>query len=242
VARRPRVRTTRTSTIPPRSPSAAPAARVPSGCARRSRWVVGSGSAVPCASAVRWPPSCTDPDRRAAVLDVATALERHADNAAATLHGGLVAATGAPAPTVTRVPLAIDPAVVVWVPDATTTSTDRSRRSLAPSVERADAVFNIGRVAMLVAACASGDVDALRAATEDRLHQPVRLAAVPGSAAALDAGLAAGAWAGWLSGSGPTVALWCDPDDAGAIAAALPAGGHTKTLRIDREGAVVVER
>ena len=40
-----------------------------------------------------------------------------------------------------------------------------------------DAVFNVGRVAMLVGALAAGDVGALRLAMEDRLHQPARLAA-----------------------------------------------------------------
>ena len=43
-------------------------------------------------------------------------------------------------------------------------------------------------------------------------------------------GLEAGAWCGWLSGSGPTVCLLCAPADAEALAAALPADGHTKHL------------
>ncbi len=50
------------------------------------------------------------------------------------------------------------------------------------------------------------------------------------------AGVAAGAWAGWLSGSGPTVGLLCSPDVAESVAAALPAGGHTKLLSIDTVG------
>ena len=50
----------------------------------------------------------------------------------------------------------IDPAVVVWVPDTVTTSTDKSRATLPDMVSRADAVFNIGRAALFVAACASG--------------------------------------------------------------------------------------
>lgn len=174
---------------------------------------------------------------RAAVLDVASELERHADNVAASLHGGLVVAA---AGTVTRVPMAFDPAVVVWIPDATTTSTDQSRTRLADTVSRADAVFNIGRVAMFVAACAGGDAAALRAATEDRLHQPTRLAAVPDSAAAMHAGLDAGAWAAWLSGSGPTVAMFCDARDTDTIAASLPANGHARLLGIDLAGATVV--
>ena len=74
------------------------------------------------------------------------------------------------------------------------------------------------------------------------MHQDVRLAAAEPSRAALDAALAAGAWAAWLSGSGPTVAAMCAVDEAEQLAAALPADGHTKILRIDHAGAVIEGR
>jgi homoserine kinase len=179
-----------------------------------------------------------EPAARAEVLAVSSALERHADNAAASLEGGVVIAA---ADTVMRVPLAFDPTVVVWVPSAETTSTDQSRTRLPDSVDRNDAVFNLGRVAMFVAACASGDASVLRAATDDRLHQALRLEHVPHSAAAIEAGLGAGAWAAWLSGSGPTVAMFCESSRSNEIAAALPSSGHVKQLRIDHEGATVTE-
>jgi homoserine kinase len=169
------------------------------------------------------------------VLARATALEGHADNVAASLYGGVVAAAGG---RVVRVPLAFDPAVVVWIPSFTT-STDASRGRLSPTVERGDAVFNVGRTALLVAALAAGDVGALRTATEDRLHQDARLARAEPSRRAIAAAIEAGAWGAWLSGSGPTVATFCAPDRAEAVARALPADGHTKVLRIDHAGAVV---
>jgi homoserine kinase len=179
-----------------------------------------------------------DPETVRAVLDIAGDLEGHRDNAAASLHGGIVVAAGN---SVARVPLAFDPAVVVWVPAATTTSTDRSRAVLSAFVSRDDTVFNLGRVAMFVAACASGDTGALRTATEDRLHQPDRLALVPESAGALRAGLEAGSWGAWLSGSGPTVAMLCESARADEVAAALPPSGHTRVLHIDHEGAIVID-
>lgn len=182
------------------------------------------------------PRALDEPDGLSDVLAVATELERHADNAAASLHGGLVVAA---ADTVTRVPLAFDPAVVVWIPDAATTSTDHSRTTLTEHVSLSDAVFNLGRVAMFVAACANGDKSALREATRDRLHQDLRLEHVPQSASAMQQGLEAGAWATWLSGSGPTVAMFCKSKRAEEIAAHLPRTGHTKLLRIDHEGATV---
>lgn len=167
------------------------------------------------------------------ILAEAAALEGHADNAAASLLGGLVAVA---ADRAVRVPLAVDPAVVVWVPP-TTMSTTRSRSMLSATVSFHDAVFNVGRTALLVAALASGDVAALARATEDRLHQDHRLAGAPESRDALASGLEAGAWCGWLSGSGPSIAFLCDRDAAEAVAAALPADGVSKRLEIDADGA-----
>ncbi|MEO7397704.1 MAG: homoserine kinase [Ilumatobacteraceae bacterium] len=171
----------------------------------------------------------------AAILAEATALEGHADNAASALLGGVVASTGERS---IRVPLQFDPAVVVWVPSFTT-RTDHSRAQLGRSVSFEDAVFNIGRTAFLVAALASGDVDALRHGAQDRIHQPQRFAASPASLRAHEAALAGGAWCAWLSGSGPTVASLCAAEIADELAASLPDDGHTKVLRIDHGGASI---
>ena len=180
-----------------------------------------------------------DPDRLAAhmrpMLALASELEGHADNVAASLFGGIVATADGRA---VRIPLAFDPAIVVWIPSFTT-STDESRSKLGRDVAMEDAVFNVGRTALLVAALAAGDVEALRSATQDRLHQDHRLASVEPSKDALAAALDAGAWCSWLSGSGPTVAAMCPMDEADDVAAQMPASGHTKVLRIDHEGAVI---
>jgi homoserine kinase len=175
-------------------------------------------------------------DDRAEVLERVARLEGHADNAAASLYGGLVATA---AGRVVPVALGFDPAVVVWIPD-TTTSTDRSRTALPEAVDFGDAVFNVGRTALLLAAMAAGDVPALRDATEDRLHQQRRLASVPGATEVLTAGIAAGAWCGWLSGSGPSVAFLCERSAGPQVSASLGPAGHTKLLAIDRAGAAIV--
>ena len=173
------------------------------------------------------------------VLAHAIALEGHADNAAAAVLGGVVATTGDRS---IRVPLQLDPAVVVWVPGFST-RTDQSRTRLPATVEFADAVFNVAHVAFLVAALAAGDVDALAHATQDRLHQPSRFASARESHAAYEAALAHGAWSAWLSGSGPTVAALCAIETAPTVAAAMGetsgAVGHTKVLRIDHGGATI---
>jgi len=172
-------------------------------------------------------------DARTIAFSIAAEREGHADNVAASLFGGFVATA---AGHVVRVPLAQTPAVVVWIPE-TATSTSGSRAQLPDQIPFADAVFNVGRVALLVAALAAGDIAALRTATEDRLHQDRRLADKPQSRAAIHALLDAGAWCAWLSGSGPTVAAFVDPGDADRIATALPDDGSVRVLPIDTRGA-----
>lgn len=169
-------------------------------------------------------------------LAIGTELEGHADNVAPSLHGGVVITSEN---IVVQVPVALDLVFVMWVPDFTT-STNESRGKIGPNIALADAVFNISRTAMFVTALQTGNVSLLREATRDRIHQDIRLGASPACKAALDTGLAAGAWCGWLSGSGPTVALMCDPAEAERIAQSLPTDGHAKILTIDTAGATVL--
>jgi homoserine kinase len=172
----------------------------------------------------------------AEVLEAACDLEGHADNAAASLFGGVVATDGV---NTVQVPLQLEPAVVCWVPSMET-STNESRATLPAEIPLADVVFNLGRTAMLVAAFACGDTAVLAEATRDRLHQTARFERVPNSRRALDAMLDNGAWGGWLSGSGPTVAALCATSDAEAVAAALDtSAASVKILRIDHSGAAV---
>jgi homoserine kinase len=185
-----------------------------------------------------------DPDAAVAagrdtILQTAAGLEGHGDNAVASVFGGIVAWVGGRA-----LPLRIGPrlasaSVVTWIPD-TTTSTVRSRRALPDQFDRVDVVNNLGRIAQLVMAVEQDDPTLLVGATDDRLHQRVRLPQVPGAGEALDSGVAAGAWCGWLSGSGPTVAFLTDADAAPAVMAALPGSGHVKRLRIAPRGAHLV--
>ncbi|CAB4647633.1 unannotated protein [freshwater metagenome] len=169
-------------------------------------------------------------------LRIGTELEGHPDNVAPSVYGGIVIVSGE---LVVPVTLACDAVFVMWVPDFST-STNESRGKIGSTIALADAVFNISRTAMLVTAFQTGDVDLLKEATQDRIHQDIRFASSPACKEALDAGLQAGAWCGWLSGSGPTVALMCSPSQADVIAAALPGSGHTKVLHLDTTGAVIV--
>lgn len=176
----------------------------------------------------------TDRDVRRAVLDITSHLEGHADNAAASLLGGVVGTNGRVA---ARFVPGCELDVVVWIPE-TTTSTSESRTKLPDGVSFADAVFNVTHTALLMAALASGDLDALAEATSDRLHQDIRLAKVPASRAALESMVTAGAVCAWLSGSGPTVACFARVGAGAGIADILPVEGQARVLSIDTAGAV----
>lgn len=172
-------------------------------------------------------------DARSGALTVAAELEGHADNAAASAMGGFTVAAG-DRTVALDVPRGVE--LLVWWPQRST-STDASRRVLAESVPLSDAAFSIARASLWVAAMASGDLDALRTACEDRVHQPQRLAARPDSAEALEHLMAdAEVLCAWLSGSGPTVAAMvregCGSD---ALVASLPPG-RSRRLGIAAEG------
>ncbi len=150
------------------------------------------------------------------LLDMATTIEGHPDNVAPALMGGLVAAACEQngdhlSVAAVRVPMKMWPQFAVWIPDAEL-STHKARGVLAPDVSRADAIYNLSRSALLVAALAAGDFAALREALKDKLHQAQRAPLVPGFDAIVAAATRAGALGATLSGAGPTILAWIAPD------------------------------
>jgi homoserine kinase len=142
---------------------------------------------------------------RDAVLALACRAEGHPDNVAAALLGGLTVSCVS-GESVAAVSLQV-PADLLWVvlvPKAES-STREARAVLPETVTRADAVFNLQRMGLLLAALASGRVDVLGVAMDDRLHQPQRQALFPWMDAVRRAALEAGALGCVLSGAGPSV-------------------------------------
>lgn len=156
-----------------------------------------------------------------AVLDLATGFEGHPDNAAAAILGGFtiswMAAGAAGGPDRARaVRLEPDPrlATVVCVP-AGELATSKARKMLPAEVPHADAAFNAGRSGLLVEAI-SRRPDLLLDATQDRLHQSQRAAAMPQTAALLERLRAAGG-AAVVSGAGPSVLVLGEGDAVGVL-------------------------
>lgn len=140
------------------------------------------------------------------LLQIATALEGHPDNVAPCIYGGFQLGIHNGSRWWTdRVSMPDGLMCVVFAPDHAT-ETSAARDLLKDQVSLKDAVFNCSRVGLLVAAFATNNLEWLRLATEDALHQPQRGAGmhthlVPLIRAALDAG----AHGACLSGAGPAV-------------------------------------
>mmetsp|Transcript_46255 Transcript_46255/g.148516 ORF Transcript_46255/g.148516 Transcript_46255/m.148516 type:complete len:374 (-) Transcript_46255:71-1192(-) len=143
------------------------------------------------------------------LLQIAAAIEGHPDNAAPCIYGGfqLGIHTGERWWT-SRVTIPHGLMCVVFAPDHAT-ETSEARSVLKQQVNLDDAVFNCGRVGLLIAAFATNNLDWLRVATEDALHQPQRSPLHPHLLPLIKAALAAGAHGACLSGAGPAVIAFC---------------------------------
>ncbi len=189
-----------------------------------------------------------DPLDREALLPLAAELEGHADNAAPALFGGLqVAVRNGQRVLHAGVPLPSGLRAVLFVPELRM-PTQESRRLLPASLSRADAVHNIGRAALLVAALGQGRLDLLDAATQDRLHQRARSQLLPAMYAIFDAARGAGAHCAYLSGGGSTICALAsggEKEIASAMAEAARArevAGETVITAPTERGAQIVEQ
>lgn len=179
-------------------------------------------------------------------LGVAAASDGHAENAAASVLGGLVAATFIDGrPVARRLPLDAGLSFVVVVPDREL-ATKTARSLLGSTVPFADAVSNLGRMGLLIAGL--GDRHALvPGAGLDRLHQDARSVLFPEAPLLLGRLREAGAVVSCWSGAGPSILGICTSEEAtgwvieAAHAAlgecALP--GRVHTLRPDVEGLIL---
>ena len=142
-------------------------------------------------------------------LALATEIEGHPDNAAAALLGGFTVAAHGDPPTAIRFDIPRDLRAVLFIPDLRLATRDM-RAALPEQVPLADAVANLQRVALGVAALAGGSADGLRHLTVDRLHEPYRAAVFPQLPALVAAARDADALGACLSGAGSTVIAFVD--------------------------------
>jgi homoserine kinase len=148
---------------------------------------------------------CGNPYSPNELLEMAATIEGHPDNVAAAVLGGLqlVVSDG---PQLYTAPIPAPPELhtVLFIPETRIATTD-ARAVLPKQVSVADAVFNMGRVALLVAGMGLNRTQYFEVATQDRLHQPYRQPLFPAVKVIFAAARAAGALGVFVSGSGSTV-------------------------------------
>jgi len=173
-----------------------------------------------------------DPER---LLALGLPLEGHADNLAAALAGGVCLTWDGH---VARVAETLPFAPVAVVPQARVLTAD-ARAALPEQVSHAAAAFTVARASLLGAALASQDPELFAAALDDELHEPYRARHAP-VLAEVRAEPPTGAVGATLSGSGPTVIVWTQPDEVEACAADLRAryaDADVLPLRVSASGA-----
>jgi homoserine kinase len=141
------------------------------------------------------------------LVQLSSEFEGHPDNASAAVLGGVVVSYAEgerPNPRYGAAPLRLHPDIRLFpaVPEVRS-STAETRVLLPDQVSHVDARFNVSRAALLVVALTERP-DLLLPATEDRLHQPQRAAAMPASAEYVALLRRCGV-AAVLSGAGPAV-------------------------------------
>ena len=129
-------------------------------------------------------------------------------------------------------------------------STQRARSVLPERYTRSDAIFTASRTGLWALAVAKDMPELLRVACEDVLHEPYRAPLIPHLLETRRHLTAAGAWAAFLSGAGPSIGVVCGPDrvgacrgilgrfagDGGRVLALGPADGYRVERTVDRRG------
>ena len=208
---------------------------------------LGSSSAAAVGGLMAGNALCGDHLPQARLLDLAARIEGHPDNAAAALGGGCQIVVREEEELISvSVPVPEGLRAVVFIPDMPM-PTEQARQILPAHIGLDDAVYNIGRVAMLVNAFSTGDLMRLPVATRDRLHQPARQTIFPAMGNIFRAALEAGALGVFLSGAGSSVlalargrewTIGCEMADA---AAKSGLEGTVKITRPTHLGAHLVE-
>ena len=177
------------------------------------------------------------------LLRLATEMEGHPDNVAPALFGGLTIAWVTPeGPQHKKLIVHRGVSPLVCVPE-TTMSTALARSLQPSSVPHEDAIFNVSRSALLIAALIQSP-ELLLAATEDKLHQSYRASAMPETDSLIQV-LRKNGLAAVVSGAGPSLLVLCSDPAQRLVAAQLVADNaatpwQSLMLAVDFKGATVI--
>ncbi len=166
------------------------------------------------------------------IMALAIALEGHPDNVVPALLGGCQLAASGDSWVICDVPWHESIVPVVAIPDFEL-STAEARRVLPAHVSRADAIFNTAHLGLLIRALQTGRTDWLKAALQDRLHQPYRQALIHGFETVQTAAMDAGALGLVISGAGPTLLALVDKMQAAKVESAIAAAWQSTGINAD---------
>jgi homoserine kinase len=197
---------------------------------------MGSSAAAAVAGVALGFAVCGRPVPKETALQYAAEMEGHADNVGAAVFGGFVVTLTRADGTVIAVRKQWPKMVrLIVVTPSLTLETKKSRGVLPQMVRRVDAVHNLQRSALFVAALEERRFDLLRDAMEDKLHQSDRQGLIPGLADILAIPAMPGLIGVALSGAGPSaIGLATNRfDEIGkAIASRFERHGIDSTIRI----------
>ena len=196
---------------------------------------LGSSSAALVGGAAAADSMLDGPLGRDGVFEVTALIEGHPDNVGPAVYGGFtVSALDASGRYLTRsLNMPGEWHLLFGVPDFEL-FTESARRLLPENYSRDDAVRTASRAALWTLAVASNEPALLRTASLDLLHQPFRAPLMAGFDRCLEDAFAAGSYAAYLSGSGPTVGTVASAEAAPAVRAVLEryAGSAGRVLEL----------
>ncbi len=147
------------------------------------------------------------------LLNVAARIEGHPDNTSPAISGGLVAsAMEANRVYSVSVPVSEKIAFAVMIPPFEL-KTEKARKVLPEKYSREDAVYNLSRSGLMTASLFSGNIENLRVAVQDRIHQPYRISLIENADTVFRMSYELGSLGTYISGAGPTIISLIEADN-----------------------------
>jgi homoserine kinase len=180
----------------------------------------------------------------AEVMELAIAIEGHPDNVVPALIGNCQLSVGEMGNwQICKIPWHQEIVPVVAIPNFEL-STEEARSVLPKEISRADAIFNIAHMGLLIRGLEANRQDWLKMALDDKLHQPYRQSLIKGYQTVKEAAIASGAYGMVISGAGPTLLALTNPQQADSVTEAMQAAwlkegikAQVRSLCLDTKGA-----
>jgi homoserine kinase len=180
------------------------------------------------------------------IMEMAIAIEGHPDNVVPALLGNCLLSVGEAGNwQICNIPWHESIIPVLAIPNFEL-STAAARSVLPTTYPRADAIFNAAHLGLLLRALETGNRNWLKAALQDRIHQPYRWSLISGYDRVYEAALSAGAHGLVISGAGPTMLALASPDACDRVVDAIQTAwrqaniqAQVMPLAIDSQGAKV---